>query len=328
MNSDLTVSSSPHIKSPNNSRLLMIDVLVALTPALIWGAVVFGPRALIVVGISVLSCVIFEVLFRLVLKRPQTILDFSAVVTGLLLAFNLPASVPFWIPIAGAFFAIVIVKELFGGIGKNIVNPALAARVFLYSWPKHMTTFPEPYGYLSSVDSVASATGTIDAIASATPLTIIKQGAIPTDTSIFDMLIGNCPGTIGEISAILLILGGLFLLARKVITWHIPVTFIGTVAVLAFLKNISGSSIDFMLYEILGGGLILGAFFMATDYATSPVTKSGRLIFGAGCGLLTVLFRFYGSYAEGVSFAILIMNLLIWYIDKFTKPVRFGGKSK
>ncbi|MCL2518226.1 MAG: RnfABCDGE type electron transport complex subunit D [Oscillospiraceae bacterium] len=328
MNNDLIFSPSPHIKTPNNSRVLMIDVLVALTPALIWGVIVFGPRALTVVTVSILSCVIFETLFRLILKRPQTILDFSAVVTGLLLAFNLPASVPLWIPIVGAFFAIVIVKQLFGGIGKNIMNPALAARVFLYSWSKHMTAFPEP-SFLNGehMPAFAISINNIDATASATPLTVIKQGAIPSDTSIFDMLIGNCAGTIGEISAVLLILGGLFLLARKVITWHIPVTFIGTVAVLAFLKNISGSSIDFMLYEILGGGLMLGAFFMATDYATSPVTKTGRLIYGAGCGLLTVLFRFYGGYAESVSFAILIMNLLVWYIDRFTKPVRFGGKN-
>ncbi len=319
----LTVTSSPHIKSPDTTRSIMLDVIIGLIPALIWGVYIFGMRALTITLISVASCVLFEFLTQKLLHRPVTILDFSAAVTGILLAMNLSVAVPLWIPIAGAFFAIVVVKQIFGGIGKNVVNPALAARVFLFAWPGEMTRFVNPKTAIDPVSIGIDA----DIVAQATPLASLKHGELP-NVSIFDMLIGNNAGCIGEVSALLLAAGGVYLLVRKVITWHIPVAFIGTVAVLTFVFPQGGAnSLDFMLYEIFAGGLMIGAFFMATDYVTSPVTAKGKLIFGVGCGLITVFIRFFGGYYEGVSFSILIMNLLVWYIDKFTRPVKFGGKS-
>lgn len=321
----LVVSPSPHIKSNETTRTIMLDVVIALIPVLIWAIYIFGFRSLTITLISVISCVIFEILFKLIVRRKQTVLDFSAVVTGILLAFNLPATVSLWIPIVGAFFAIVIVKQLFGGIGMNIMNPALAARVFLFSWPEQMTTYPKAFSNLSafaiSIDTTAS-----DAIASATPLASLKEGVMPEGVSIFDLLIGNHSGVIGEVATLLLIAGGLYLIIRKVITWHIPVAFIGTVAVVTFFfhPSISLDSLQFMFAELLSGGLFLGAIFMATDYTTSPVTKTGRLIYGVGCGLITVLIRYYSGYTGGVSFAILIMNCLVWYIDKYTKPIKYG----
>lgn len=317
----LTVSPSPHVKHHDNTRSVMLDVVIALTPALIWAVYIFGFRALTVTLVSIISCVIFEFLYGMIFKKSKTVLDLSAVVTGMLLAFNLPAAVSLWIPIVGSFFAIIIVKQLFGGIGMNIVNPALAARVFLFSWPEQMTTYPEKF---SKLPALAMSVNNPDAIASATPLAMLKQGELPSELSVFDMLIGNCAGVIGEISAVLLIAGGIYLLIKKVITWHIPVAYIGTVAVISFIFNSASNSVDFMIYEIISGGLLLGAIFMATDYSTSPVTKNGRLIYGVGCGLLTILIRYFSGYSGGVSFAILIMNLLVWYIDKYTKPKRFG----
>ena len=318
----LTVSASPHIKHPDTGRSIMIDVIIALIPALIWGVYVFGFRVLTLTALCVASCIIFEFLFEKIMKKPITVLDFSAVVTGILLAFNLPVGVDLWIPIVGAFFAIVIVKQLFGGIGKNVVNPALAARVFLFiAWPSQMGTFSNTLTEKFGAFSVSVS----DITATATPLKALKTGDMP-DKSIFDMFIGNVPGCIGEVSAALLILGGLYLLVRRVITWHIPVAYIGTVALITFLapKLSSVQSYEFMLMEILSGGLLLGAFFMATDYATSPVTSTGRLIYGVGCGLITIFIRYFGGYSEGVSFSILIMNLLVWYIDMFTRPKVFG----
>lgn len=317
----LTVSPSPHMKHPDTITSIMGDVIIALLPALAWGVYMFGGRALFVVLISVVSCVLFEAAAQFILKKPVTVRDLSAAVTGVLLAMNLSPAVPLWLPVAGAFFAVVVVKQLFGGIGKNIVNPALAARVFLFAWPGEMGIFVEPKSALSAFKiNLDSA----DVVASATPLVSLKQGVLP-NVSVFDLIIGNTGGTIGEISAFLLAAGGIYLIVRKVITWHIPAAYIGTVALIAFFFPQNNLSLDFMLCEILSGGLFLGAIFMATDYVTSPITAKGKLIYGAGCGLITIFIRYFGGYPEGVSFSILIMNLLVWYIDKFTKPVRFGG---
>lgn len=324
----LTVSPSPHIKSPDNTRGIMLDVLVALTPALIWGVYIFGWRVLTLTVISVASCVLFEWWYQLIMRKPVTVGDLSAVVTGVLIAFNLPVTASLWLPVAGAFFAIVLVKQLFGGIGCNVVNPAIAARVFIFSsWTTQIATIPQPFQRFSAWAISIDTSEAADAIASATPLASLKAGELP-NVSFFDLLIGDCPGVIGEVSALLLIAGGLYLLVRRVITWHIPVAFIGTVALLTYLFPLYPVSLSFMLYELLSGGLMLGAIFMATDYSTSPVTTRGRLIYGVGCGLITVFIRYFGAYTEGVSFAIMIMNLFVWYLDRFTKPVRFGGAAK
>ncbi len=320
----LTVSPSPHIKSPETTATIMLDVIIALLPAFLWGIFVFGIRALAVAAVTVAACIAFEAASQFLLHRPVTIGDLSAVVTGLLLAMNVPVSVPLWMPVVGAFFAIVVVKQLFGGIGCNFVNPALSARVFLLSWASEMTAFSDNG---SAVTSLAPTLAEGDIVASATPLASLKAGELPPET-IFDMLLGNHAGCIGEVSSLLLLAGGIFLLVRRVITWHIPVAYIGTVALLTFLfPQHGGVALEFMVYELLAGGLMLGAFFMATDYATSPVTPTGRLIYGVGCGVITVLIRYFGTYPEGVSFSILVMNLLVWYIDKATMPRRFGGKS-
>ncbi len=255
------------------------------------------------------------------MKRSVTIGDFSAVVTGLILAMNLPTTVPLWIPVVGSFFAIVIVKQLFGGLGKNIVNPAAAARVFLFiSWGVIMAKNAAPGVRLNDF-------GSVDVVATATPLADLKKGILP-DVSVIDLLLGRTGGSIGEVAALLLIAGFLWMLVRGVITWHIPIAYVGTVAVLTLVfPQSSSGNVTFMTAELLSGGLLLGAIFMAPDYATSPVTKYGRLIYGIGCGVITVFIRYFGGYNEGVSFAILIMNLLVWYIDRFTMPVRFGGKG-
>lgn len=318
-----TVSPNPHMRTSDSTRSIMIDVCIALIPALLWGCFVFGLRSLTVVLLTIFCCVVFEALTQLILRRPVTIGDFSAVVTGMLLGLNLPASIPLWVPVIGAGFAIIIVKQLFGGIGMNIVNPALAARVFLFSWPDYMQNFTEPFHRLSLFENMSQA----DAVASATPLVSLKSGNLP-EVPLFDMLTGNQAGVIGEVSALLLIIGGIYLLIRRVITWHIPVAYIGTVALLSFIFPQAANAVDFMLCEILAGGLMLGAIFMATDYTTSPSTYTGRLIYGCGCGVLTILIRWFGGYTEGVSFAILIMNLFVWYLDKWTRPVRFGGREK
>jgi len=321
----LTVSPSPHIKSPETTTTVMLDVIIALMPAFIWGVYVFGFRALVIGLISVGACVGFEAAAQFLMGRRITVTDLSAAVTGLLLAMNLPVTVPLWMPVVGSFFAIVVVKQLFGGIGKNFVNPALAARVFLFSWASDMSTFQLPG---KTISSAAVTLDGADIIAGATPLASLKAGQLP-DVNIFDMLIGNIGGCIGEVSSLLLIAGGIYLICfRKVITWHIPAAYIGTVAALTFLfPQYGGVALDFMLCELLAGGLMIGAFFMATDYATSPVTPVGRIVYGVGCGVITVLIRYFGSYPEGVSFSILIMNMLVWYLDRATLPRRFGGKT-
>lgn len=322
----LTVSPSPHIKHPDNARTLMTDVLIALTPAYVWGIYIFGWRALTLGLISIIFCVLFEAGTQLALRRPVTISDLSAVVTGMLFAMNLPVSAPLWLPIIGAAFAIVIVKQLYGGIGKNVVNPALAARIFLFiSFPAYMSNFTAPHTSLSPFKITLDS---IDAVASATPLKALKSGVMPSE-SVFTLLIGNHAGTIGEVSALLLAAGGIYLLVRHVISWRIPIAYLGTVFLLAviFPKVALASdlfALAFGIRELLTGGLMLGAIYMATDYTTSPITAKGRIIYGIGCGAITVFIRYYGGYAEGVSFAILIMNLLVWYIDKYSMPKPFG----
>ena len=310
----LTVSPSPHARRGVMTSHLMRDVMIALVPATVWGVYVFGVRAALVVLVSMLSCVLFELVTEILLKRTVTIADCSAALTGLLLGLNLPPDAPFYIPIVGSAFAIIVVKQLFGGIGKNIMNPALAARVFLVlTWTGGMTGFRAAYdrGF------------TADAVSSATPLAALKAGTF--DGNLADLFFGKIGGCIGEISVLMLLIGGVYLIVRRVITWHIPVAYIGTVAILSLLFPVAGMGHwESMVASVCSGGLMLGAFFMATDYVTSPVTRVGRLIFGFGCGLITVFIRRFGGYSEGVSFAILIMNALVWYLDMLTKPRVYG----
>lgn len=326
------VNSSPHYRSGDTTRTIMLDVVIALLPALVGAIIFFGFRALTLTLVSVGACLAFETLYCKIAKKKTTVFDCSAIVTGVLLAFNMPVAVPYWIPVIGAFFAIVVVKMLFGGLGKNIVNPALAARAFLFSWPSLMTTFTKPFvspALPIFSDPVftngAQLSEYMDSISTATPLKVLKSGML-SDISISDMFIGNIGGCLGETSAALLLLGGIYLLFRKVITWHIPVAYIGTVAVVTFVFPLTGGNfnVDFMLQSVFSGGLFLGAFFMATDYTTSPVTNKGRIIFGICCGLLTVFLRYYSGYSEGVSYSILLMNMLVLPIDKLTKPKRYG----
>lgn len=318
----LTVCSSPHIKNPDNTRSLMLDVIIALLPALAWSVYAFGLRSLTLCAISVAMAVLSEFLYEKLLKKPVTVGDLSAVVTGLILSYNLPASVPFWIPAVGACFAIIVAKQLYGGIGKNIMNPALCARVFLtLAWPSQMALFTAP-----TTDRLGAFSASLDAVASATPLQNLKAGILP-NVSLQDMFLGNMGGCLGEVSALLLLAGGIYLLIRRVITWHTPVAFIGTVALLCFcFPRGNTDRFSFMLAQLLCGGLMLGAIYMATDYATTPLNARGRLLFGVGCGAITVLIRYFGTYPEGVSFAILIMNTFVYYIEKATKPKRFGGR--
>ncbi|MCL2774260.1 MAG: RnfABCDGE type electron transport complex subunit D [Oscillospiraceae bacterium] len=320
----MTVSSSPHIKSGETTTTIMADVIIALMPALVWGIYIFGFRALSLTVIAVVSCVFFEFLYQKIMKKTVTVGDLSAVVTGILIAFNLPVNTPLWAPVIGGAFAIIIVKQLFGGIGKNIVNPAIAARIFMFLSFNFMSVYQD-----ITADKLPALKIDVsfDAVAGATPLSALKQGVTP-DINLLEMILGQKGGCIGEISVLCLLIGGIYLLIRKVISWHVPLSFIAVVAVLTFLSPHSADGTSFALYEIFSGGLLLGAIFMATDYTTSPITKSGKLIFGAGCGLITVFIRYFGAYAEGVSFAIMIMNLFVWYIDKLTKPVKFGGMAK
>ncbi len=319
----LKMSPSPHIHFEESTRSIMLDVIIALVPALIWGVFAFGARALSVTAICVISAILTEYIYRFISKKSNTVGDLSAAVTGLLLALSLPVTTPLWICVIGSVFAIGVVKQLFGGIGKNVVNPALASRVFLFSsYPQYLsgdafTPFGERFAFIGAHD-------TADAIVGATPL-----GAAEVEESIFELFLGRHAGTIGELSEALLILGALYLLYKKVISLHIPVSFILTVAIITFIfPQGNSASLDFMLTELFSGGLFLGAIFMATDYVTSPVTKWGRIIFGVGCGLITVFIRYFGGYPEGVSFAILIMNLLVWYIDIFTRPRAFGRRGE
>jgi len=291
----------------------MLDVLIALIPASLAGVYFFGLDAALTIIVCVVSCVLFEYLTRKLLKRSNTISDLSAAVTGLLLALNLPPVIPKWMAVVGSFFAIVVIKQLFGGIGQNFINPALGARVFmLVAYGTKMTRWTAPRGVVAS-----------DAISAATPLGILKEGGeLP---GYLDMFIGKIGGSLGETSALALIIGGLYLLIRKVISWEIPVIYIGTVALLSWILGPDGFMTGDPLFHVLAGGLLIGAIFMATDYTTSPMTKKGAVIYAFGCGLLTVIFRLYTNMPEGVSYAIMLMNVAVPLIDRYTAPKPFGG---
>lgn len=313
-----------HIKRHDTVSMLMLDVVIALIPAFVWGVYTFGIRALVIGLLSVGSSVGFEAAFRAITHRKITLYDMSAVITGLLIAMCIPVTAPLWMPVAGSFFAIVIVKQLFGGLGKNFLNPALASVVFLSFFQDADKIFSAPG---APVTSLLPILGENDYIAVAHPLSLLKEGLLPDDT-IFEMIIGNCPGAIGEVSALLLVAGGVYLLFRKVITWHIPISFVFTVALITFIfPQYNGIAADFMLYEVFSGSLILGAFFMATDYCTSPVLPMGKIIFGVGCGLITVLIRYFGFGIYGVAYGVLFMNLLVPLLDRITIPKSFGKLS-
>lgn len=306
----LILSVSPHLRNKTNTTLIMLDVIIALIPALIVSAIIFGLKALVLVAVCVASCVLFEYLFNLICKKPCTIGDLSAIVTGILLAFNLPVGLPIWQAVVGSAVAIIVIKQLFGGIGMNFANPAIAGRIVMFlAFSGTMSNYEIP-----------NKAG--DLVATATPL-VASSEDLP---SLFNLFIGNNNGCIGETCAAALILGGVYLIIRKVITFHIPVVFIGTVFVLSLLVAPEGqAAVNYALYQILSGGLMLGAIFMATDYVTSPFTKWGKVIFAVGCGLITFTIRQWGSYPEGVSFSILFMNVLTPYINNWTATKPFGG---
>ena len=324
-NNNLMVSGTPHIRSNETITSIMRDVVIALCPAAIMGIIFFGISAAIEIAMCIASCIVFEYLYNKIAKKPNTIHDLSAVVTGLLLAMNLPALnmsahpiAVFAMPIIGSLFSIVIAKMLFGGLGQNFINPALAGRAFLVaSYPTLMTGSAfGPTNFMKGVDAATYAT----------PLAQIKEaGAL--NTSFIDLLVGNCGGTIGETCAIALILGGIYLIVKKVISWRTPVVYIATVLVLTYIFKLSGieaASARQPIQELFAGGLMLDAFFMATDYASTPVTPKGKIIMGLGCGIITVLIRVFGGYPEGVSYSILLMNLAAPLIDRYTAPKKFG----
>lgn len=315
----LKVTSSPHLRAPDGTRSIMLDVIIAMIPALIAGCWMFGFRALLVTMISVAACVLFEFLYCRIMKKDSPVGDLSAVVTGMLLAFTLPPTAPWWIPVVGAFFAIVIVKQLFGGIGKNLVNPAITARIILFiSFATEMTTWPAP-------KYVADATST------ATPLGVLAEGSIADLPSNMQMFLGNIGGSFGEVSAVALLVGGLFLIWKKIISPIIPCCFIGTVfafALIYYAVTGQGDPLQMAIFHVLAGGVMLGAFFMATDYVTSPLLAKGKVVFGIGCGLMTMVIRLWGQYPEGVSFSILLMNCLTPLINDFFQKRMYGGKKK
>ena len=306
----LTVASSPHIRGDFRTSRIMLDVVIALLPALAVGAIVLGPRALLVTAVCVCCTVGAEWLYSVITRSRNTIIDGSALVTGVLLSMTLPHTVPLWLAAVGSVFAIVFVKLLCGGLGQNIFNPALAARAFM------LLIFPVGLTRYVGVDGATAAT----------PLHHMVMPALPEE-SILDMFLGNCPGSIGEISALALLLGGVYLVARKVISARIPVAYLGAVAVLTLIFHKTDAPFAWMAYSLFGGGVMLGAIFMATDYATSPVIPVGQVVYGIGCGVLTVVFRYYGLYPEGVTYAILLMNALVWFIDHHTALRQFGRKK-
>ena len=305
---NLTVTSSPHIRGNFRTSRLMLDVVLALLPALAVGVAVLGLRALLVTLISMAAAAATEVIYGWVMKKRMSVIDCSALVTGLLFAMTLPASVPYWLAAAGSAFAILAAKMMWGGLGQNIFNPALLARALA------MLLFPAALTRYSPLT---------DGVSGATPLHHMVMPALPEE-SILDMFLGNCPGSIGELSALALILGGVYLVVRKVISARIPLAYLGTVAVLTFVFHKTDDALRWMLYSLFSGGVMLGAIFMATDYVTSPVTKKGQIIYGIGCGALTVLLRYFGLFPEGVTYAILLMNLLVWVIDRHTAPRIYG----
>ncbi|MDO4794155.1 MAG: RnfABCDGE type electron transport complex subunit D [Filifactor alocis] len=314
----LIVSSSPHIRSSEDVAQIMKDVLIALLPATLASIYFFRMGAIVNILVGVLGAVGAEFLCQKVMKRKVTINDFSAAVTGLLLAMNVPASLPWWITLVGSAFAIIMAKQVFGGLGHNFMNPALVARAaLLAAYPSQMTGW---------VNTALNTSANVDGLSAATPLAVIKGGEAVQAASLFDMFVGNVPGTLGETSAILLILGGCYLIYRKVISPRIPLVYIGTVALLTFV--FSGFDPMMIPYNLFGGGLMLGAFFMATDYSSSPVNEKAQLVYAFGCGLLTSIIRYYGGYPEGVSYSILLMNVAAPLMDKMMKPRVFGEVSK
>ena len=322
MANKLIVAPAPHVQTSQSTARIMRDVVIALMPALVVSTVVFGADVLRVTALSVAACVAFEYLIqKFMVRGAVTVTNWSAAVTGVLLGFNLPASIPWWIVVMGAFVAIAVAKMTFGGLGKNPFNPALVGRVFLLiAYPVQMTTFPLPVN------------GTFDALSGATPLAAVKQGIVtPGTVGAQELLLGNMPGSLGEVAALALLCGFVYLLWRRVITWHIPVTVLVTMAVFAFVAALcSGQSEAALwqlpLFHVLAGGAILGAVFMATDYSTSPMTVKGGVIFAVGIGAITMCIRLWGAYPEGMSFAILIMNACVPLINKYVKPKRFGMK--
>ena len=305
----MTVAASPHIRGDFRNNRIMLDVILALLPAWLVGVWRFGIRALIVTLICIAFSLAAEYLYCVFTKSRNTVIDCSSMVTGMLLAMTLPASVPYWQAAVGSVFAIIVAKMLCGGLGQNVFNPALLARAFmLLIYPVGVTRYM---------------TGGVDGVTSATPLHHMVMPSLPQE-SVLDMFLGNCPGSIGEISALALLIGGAYLIYRKVISIRIPAAYLGTVAVLTLIFSKTGEPFLWMLYSLFSGGLMLGAIFMATDYTTSPVTAKGQLLFGVGCGVLTVVFRYFGLFPEGVTYAILIMNGFVWVIDRHTAPRRFG----
>ena len=310
MQKNLAVSSSPHLRDNVTTRRIMQEVCLALAPAGIAAIVLFGASAATLIAVSVITAVLAEFCWNKLNKQKTTVGDWSAVVTGLLLAYNLPANAPVWIAVVGAIIAIILVKQMFGGIGSNFMNPALAARAILFvSWSSLMTSYPATQ-FMTDVTS------------SATPLNLLGKGTVE-GVNLMDLFLGNVPGVLGETCKLALLLGGVYLILRGIVDWKIPVTFIATVFVCYLVKD----GAEMALYQILSGGLFLGAFFMATDYATSPVTNVGRVIMGVGCGLFLFVIRAYASYPEGCSFAILLMNVATPLIDKYTMP-KAGGEVK
>ena len=308
----LTVASSPHIRGNFRTNRIMLDVVLALLPALGVGVYMLGLRALMVALVCVAGAVAAEYLYCLITKSRNTTLDCSAMVTGLLLAMTLPHTVPYWQAALGSVFAIIIVKALCGGLGQNIFNPALAARAFLmFIYPIGLTRY---------------AALEVDAVSSATPLHHMAMTSLPEE-SLLDLFLGRCPGSIGELSALALLIGGVYLVVRKVISVRTPLAYLGTLAVITLIFPKAGTPVQWMLYSLLSGGVMLGAIFMATDYATSPATAWGQIIYGIGCGALTAVFRYFGLFPEGVTYAILLMNALVWVIDRYTAPRRFGLKK-
>ena len=309
MNKLLNVSSSPHVRSGVTSKNIMYDVAIAMIPATVWGVMQFGLYSLLVVAATVLSCVLSEYVFEVLMKKPVTISDGSALVTGMILGLNMPPSIPIWMPVLGGVFSIIVVKQLYGGLGQNFMNPALAGRCFLLiSFAGSMNSFIDPM---------------TNAVSGATPLAVLKDGG---SYDLAAMFLGKIPGTIGEISTLALLIGAAYLLAKKVISIRIPGTYILTFAVFAFIFG--RQDLGYVLAEICGGGLIFGAFFMATDYVTSPITPKGQIIFGICLGILTGLFRLFGGSSEGVSYAIIFCNILVPLIEKVTLPTAFGKGGK
>ena len=307
------VTSSPHIRGKRNTQQIMLDVVIALLPALLAGTMIFGMRALLVTLVCAAAAVAAEWVCGMILYHRNTVKDLSSVVTGLLLALTLPATVPYWLAAIGSVFAIVVVKGLCGGLGKNVFNPALGARAFMMLfWPVHLVRYIAP--------------GSVDGVASATPLHHMVMPALPEE-SLGQMFMGNIGGTIGEVCTLALLVGGIYLIVKGIISVRIPAAYLGTVAVLTLIFSKGDNAFLWMLYSLLGGGVVLGALFMATDYATSPVTPKGQIIYGIGCGVLTVIFRYFGLFPEGVTYAILLMNACAWVIDRYCAPRRFGTKK-